>query len=60
MKNKYEVYERIVAVLISLGMMLFLWGTQGDRGGSSGTTTTLSGRLSRDTHALFSCSGQGS
>ncbi len=41
-KKKYEFYEYIVAVLISLGMVLFLFGSQEDRGSNS---TTLLGKL---------------
>ncbi len=44
-KKKYEFYEYIVAVLISLGMVFFLLGSQEDRGQSS-TNTTLSGQCS--------------
>ena len=40
--KKYEYFEYIVAVLISVGMMLFLFGSQEDNKGSS-TETTLSG-----------------
>jgi len=42
--RKYEFYEYIVAVLISLGMMMFLMGSQDDKGKS--TTTTVSGDIS--------------
>lgn len=39
--RKYEFYEYIVAVMISLGMVLFLFGSQEDRKGNH--STTLSG-----------------
>ncbi|TRY77321.1 hypothetical protein TCAL_11645 [Tigriopus californicus] len=39
--RKYEFYEYIVAVLISFGMVLFLFGSQEDRKGNN--STTLSG-----------------
>ncbi len=36
--KKYDFYEYIVALLISLGMVLFLFGSQEDRGQSNSTT----------------------
>ena len=39
--RKYEFYEYIVALLISFGMVLFLFGSQEEQGGS--TNTTMSG-----------------
>lgn len=42
-RNKYETYEYVVAVLISFGMMLFLFGSQEDSGQEDTRTTTLSG-----------------
>ncbi len=41
--KKYDFYEYIVALLISLGMVLFLFGSQEDRGQSN--STTFSGTL---------------
>ena len=37
--RKYETYEYVVALLISVGMTLFLFGSQADRADSSGVTT---------------------
>ena len=34
--NKYHYYEYVVALLISVGMMLFLFGSQADRADASG------------------------
>ena len=41
--KKYEFYEYVVAVLISMGMVFFLFGSQEDRGQTN--TTTLSGEI---------------
>ncbi|XP_075984475.1 adenosine 3'-phospho 5'-phosphosulfate transporter 1 [Anticarsia gemmatalis] len=40
-RNKYEMYEYVVAVLISVGMVLFMFGSREDNIGSH--VTTLSG-----------------
>ncbi len=37
--RKYEFYEYVVALLISLGMTLFLLGSQADRAGATSVTT---------------------
>ncbi len=41
--KKYELYEYAVAVLISLGMVFFLFGSQEDKGQTN--TTTVSGTV---------------
>ena len=41
--RKYEFYEYIVALLISFGMVLFLFGSQEEQEGS--TNTTMSGMV---------------
>ncbi|XP_053615947.1 adenosine 3'-phospho 5'-phosphosulfate transporter 1 [Plodia interpunctella] len=40
-RKKYELYEYVTAVMISLGMMLFIFGSHDDNGVS--TVTTMSG-----------------
>ena len=37
--RKYETYEYVVALLISVGMTLFLFGSQADRADDSSVTT---------------------
>lgn len=45
-RNKYELYEYVTAVLISVGMVLFLFGSHDDNVGECTRTEPLSAGLS--------------